>query len=455
MSWTCALRPEVSVSREGDHAVVSDPVTARRLDLGPIFPVLDRLDGRPADAIIGELGPGADPVLRTLALLLLLDGPGAAHVARLRDLRAGRAPLPLRTLPEQRFSCQGSGGCCRSFVFGPLTDADVARVAALDLTPWGLGPRFWEDHPRPDGRVDRFLRTTPDGRCLFLGEGERCGLHATYGATQKPGFCQLFPLSFHPTVAGLKVYDGGECASFPASARLGPPIAEIFAEQQDLLPAHLPLQHPVVHAGLPVDTSWFLALQDTWVAGVEEAAPADTLRALGARFARWSAALRAFPLVDGEPEGTLAAALSEPVAPWTPDDAGLPRLRALAAELRDLFAAVDQSPNPPPFGKPLVAALRRLADGDPLPPPDADEPARMRLSLRGSLFGHRALVEGRPGAALLRLALSWLVARHVAAEHGPALGHMVAARRLGMPWAPMQRVFVRADTDTKVILLAL
>jgi len=36
--------------------------------------------------------------------------------------------LPIRTIPGARFACQGSGGCCTGYSFGPLADEDLARL---------------------------------------------------------------------------------------------------------------------------------------------------------------------------------------------------------------------------------------------------------------------------------------------------------------------------------------
>lgn len=451
------LRPEVEVRRVDGAVQVGDPVLGRRLDLGDIGDVVDAFDGRTVPELVAALGPRAEGVVRSLALLNLLDGPGAGVVARMRAVREGRAPLEVRTLPDARFACQGSGACCRNYVFGPLTDADVARVSALDLSPWGVEGPFFEVRRRPDGRGERFLRTTSEGRCVFLEPGERCGLHVRHGGASKPGFCQLFPLTVHPTLDGLQVVDAGECASFAAASRLGPPLREQFAALQHLVPPNLPLQHPVVWLGpgLPADAGWFLPLQRALVEDVSAIHPAVSLRHMGARVEAWATALRCAPLVEGGLEAELARALAAEVAPWpaSPDGAGA--LAALAAELRDLYAAAMASPAPPPFSAELVAALDAVSAGAPLPPADPAEAELFARSFESSLFGARALLAGRPLAALLRLAIGWLVARHVAGTRELGFGHMVAARRVWMPWEPAHRALLRAEPRARAILAAL
>ncbi len=64
-------------------------------------------------------------------------------------------------------------------------DAIVRRLRAAGLaTPAGAGFE-------PDG--DDFRLRKRDGRCGFLGEDERCFLHASLGADGKPRVCQAFP----------------------------------------------------------------------------------------------------------------------------------------------------------------------------------------------------------------------------------------------------------------------
>ncbi|MDP2313611.1 MAG: hypothetical protein Q8P41_11945, partial [Pseudomonadota bacterium] len=315
------LRADLLVEPGPDGVVVTDPLLRRRLDLGAIGDVLAMLDGRDADTLVAE-GPRVEQVVRTLLLLHMLDGAGESDRARLRRAQQGEA-LPLVTLPGARFGCQGSGGCCRNYVFGPLTDADVARVEALDLSPFrgagralGDGP-FYESRPRPDGRADRYLRTTDSGTCVFLDAGQRCGLHARHGAASKPGFCQLFPIVAWQTVAGLRVYDGGECVSFPASAASGPTIEDAWAEVRGLVPSP-PMSHPLVHLapGAPCDLAWFLPVLDDLVANVrDDAHPVDTLRALGARLNAATRALRGCPLAADGPATSVADALAAVPAP--------------------------------------------------------------------------------------------------------------------------------------------
>ncbi len=461
------LRADLIVEPGPEGVVITDPLLRRRLDLGAIADVVARLDGRPAEALVAD-GARVEQVVRTLLLLHMLDGAGEADRARLRRAQQGE-PLPLVTLPGARFGCQGSGGCCRNYIFGPLTDADVARVEALDLSPFPLGAaQFYEAHPRPDGRADRYLRTTDAGACVFLEAGQRCGLHARYGGQSKPGFCQLFPIVAWQTVTGLRVYDGGECVSFPTSAANGPTIEAAWEEVRKLLPPP-GLSHPLVHLapGAPCDLAWFLPVLDGLVARVDDRAhPADTLRALGATLAAAIDALRRCPIAEDGPTAVLTEVLgARTVVPAPTREA---EGRAAVAELTRALAEIFAAPlggRAPPFTREIVTALLRVHDaaagGEPLPPEDPATRALWALAFRQRLFGQRALVDGRPRAALLRLCLDWLVARATPAGPnsgfgaGERAGHVLAARRLDMPWQPVHRLLVRAEAALEPVLDAL
>jgi hypothetical protein len=374
------IRPDVTVRREGDRVTLVDPLFGRAPSL-------------PAAAFDAP----DDALLRSLALLHLLDRDDPT-VARMRDLRAGKAPMQVTALPGARFACQGSGGCCSNYVFGPLTDADVARVTGH------VGDGWFET--RPDGT--RFLRTTEAGTCVFH-EGARCGLHARFGGGSKPAFCQLFPLMAWPTVTGLRIVDNGECLSFDTSSRAGDPLRAAFAEVQDLLPAGVALQHPVVaFPGGQCDFGFFLPLQDAWVAS------AGDLRACGGAARDWLAELARFSPAEG-PRFAFGSAL-----PAGPDDA----LRAVAADVHALFSRMQR---PPPFQREVLAGLEALAPS----PPDLGH------AFRHHLFGPRALVRNRPLPALIRLALLARVAG--------STGLPVATRRLMVPWPPLEEVWVRHE----------
>lgn len=396
------LRPELQVDRQDGRTLVTDPILRRRLDLGDLD-----LDS-----------PEAVPTLTRLCLL-----EGAPVVARMKRLMSGQEPMRVRVLPGSRFACQGSGGCCHNYVFGPLTDADVARVRAR------VGEGFYET--RPDG--SRFLHTTAGGDCVFLEKGNRCGLHARFGGASKPGFCQLFPIVAQATLSGLRVSDSGECAAFPTSARAGSSLEEQFTDLQDLVPANLPLQHPLVGfaPGLQADFSFFEPLREDLVA-------TRTPREACARLVGFTAALR-----DGDPYTAHTR-----YAPATLPAFDPAVLASIATELREVFAAGLNQPRPPPFTVEICGLLSAIAAGDPLPPPHPELAELFALSQARYFHGARALVGNRPLAAVLRLAVGWHLARQAPDF---AFGHMLATRRLYMDWPPLVRLFVRREADAAAV----
>lgn len=439
------LRSDVQADPGPEGVVFTDPLLRRRLNLGAVQDVLDQLDGRPASALEDAR---TIAVVRTLLLLNLLEGAGEPVRATLRASHQGE-PLPVTTLPGAAFACQGSGGCCRNYVFGPLTDADVARVEALDLSGFDLpsGAPFYESGPN-----GRFLRTR-EGRCVFLDEQARCGLHARHGGRSKPGFCQLFPLVAWATPSGVRVYDNGECVRFPDSAT-GEPVRAAWESIRDLVP--IAVQNPLVHLapGAPCDLGWWLPVQDRLAAVVRTAPPAATLRALGAALAAYTAALRRCPLSETGPADALAALdgtdwYAAP-GPAASADEGRAAIVSIAHALEGIFASSRA-----PFTEDMLAALRRLATdvarGTPLPA-DPRHDGMWGLAYTQRMFGQRALIDGRPRPALLRACFDWLLARASGDERS---GHTLASRRLDMPWAPLHQLFTRAEAALDPVMVAL
>jgi Fe-S-cluster containining protein len=376
--------------------------------------------------------------VRALLLLRALDVPAAADVRA----RARRGPTTLRVLPDARFSCQGSGSCGSGLALGPVLEADIARISACALEDASLERRF----VRVDPTGARFLATTADGACVFLDRHARCGLHARFGPSSKPLFCRLFPLALEVDVDGARLYDDNGCASF---SRAGDDSAQPIGDgagslvHEAMRAGVLPLVHPLVRAAagqaaIAVDASLFWPLRDRWVALLDLAAsPGAALDALVRETARWQSAL-AFcaPHADGPDDAVAALETDDPAdAPLpAPDPDGL---RELAAALAERFTAVGGPPHP--STAPLVAALRAVATG--AAPADPHPYALLRRSWRSRLFGSGALVEGRPWAALLRLAVAWRVAR-VAGSDWDA-GHALAARRLEAPLKPLTQLFAQ------------
>ncbi len=467
---------EIAPSAGGGGVKLKDPLFNRDLDLGGISQtLLERIDGRrTVEELLAEAAaahPEATPdaierSLRTLFLLNLVDGAGAAIVERTARVKRGEVKLAVETLPEARFACQGSGECCQNFVFGPLPDDDIERIAALDLVRHfphvGAEPFYVEGKTR-DGTTVKYLRTI-EGRCIFLERDLRCGLHAKFGPEAKPRLCRLFPYTRLPTIESVKIYDNGECASFAVSARSGPTAAELLPELLAVLPPHFNLEHPVLllEGGGALDYGYFLVLQrtllDLFARG--HGGALETLVA-AARLARaYFAELAACPLEPGEPERTARRALSRDAlsfyGPADPDAlrrgcAALARLAGdllkaigeklvenrepaldgntirlhmdLAAILRVVQAVAAHAAEPE--NRPLDPGFRAIAAVDAAIPDFED---LFRRSFRHIFFGGRALIDKRVGPAFLHVAMVAL-----ATVFGAKLHARLAGRDRALP----------------------
>ena len=106
-----------------------------------------------------------------------------------------------------RFTCRGSGACCRAgYILGPVEDEIAAGLDAADVAEWwpAAADGWSEDRPHPNGGVVRFLRQV-DGACVFLRPDQLCAVHAHLGAQAKPAFCRLFPFSAVRDPSGVAV----------------------------------------------------------------------------------------------------------------------------------------------------------------------------------------------------------------------------------------------------------
>ena len=437
---------------------------------GAAAALVERLDGEAAwDAVRAELIAGGhaegdvDAALRSLLYLHAVEGAGDELSARLERVVARTEAIPTSILAGARFGCQGSGGCCQGYTFGPLTDDDVARLDALDLAgafPAITGPYVEQlEH-------GRYLKRDGD-RCVFLAGDRRCGIHAAFGAGAKPGFCQLYPLDSFGTVEGIRVVDRGTCATFGVSARTGLPLVDDLARVRPLLDPPL-LHHPVVQVdGWPWDYGLFLRFTTGACDLVRQdiGTASDTLAAIGRMLAALAATMQTCPLEPGQPDGVVADVLATPAAAWYagPGDGATTGLRRLTTLLGDLTPAMSsaieqgRAQSWADRFREVVALLEHVSerltaggDGDGAPAgdaarapagpghgPDVDE--ALRISLRQQLFGRHVLVGGHAGAGLVRIGMIHLLAlasARLAAGDRPltaadlSRGHMVATRVL-------------------------
>lgn len=141
---------------------------------------------------------------------------------------------PLLTLPEARFGCHGSLGCCDK---GFNIEVGAWAQHLIDAIPWEdhhpplLGTKLKE---LPDGKLD--LKRL-DERCRFLDEQSRCRLHALMGRAPFPT-CDLYPFQVHGTPDGVVVTTSLACRS--ARNRLGPAVADRAEEIWARLALHPP-----------------------------------------------------------------------------------------------------------------------------------------------------------------------------------------------------------------------
>jgi len=150
---------------------------------------------------------------------LLAEAASEASEDREDEGDEGAARRPVAELPDFSLHCDGSGSCCRlyaSVLFGPV---EAARARALLPLVQSGGERHDRAFLPERGSAPSAASavTLVDGRCAYLGEGGRCGLHAVGGPEQKPLGCRLFPARFVDDGEEIRVSASVECACVEAS----------------------------------------------------------------------------------------------------------------------------------------------------------------------------------------------------------------------------------------------
>jgi Fe-S-cluster containining protein len=469
VTWRPRLRARLSVT---DAGVLVDPVPGRDVQLSPVSAALARrLDGELAldEVLAAVAGEGharaeAETGLRWLLLCHAVEGAGDATAAKLERVVRGEEALPLVLLDGARFECQGSGGCCHQYRFGPVGDDDIARLEALDLdaafpgrAPWVVGDE--------EGR--RYLRSVDDA-CVFLEDGHRCGVHARFGAAAKPRVCQLYPLEPHATLAGLGLSDQGGCARFAESSQRGLPLHQDLARLLPLLEGAHHLFHPLITIdGVPCDFGVYLEWRQAALALVKTArAPAAAcLAAIGDGLARVRAALLGCALAAGQPDEAVAAVVGDAAAWGGAEPGGA----AALTELLDTLAAALAATGGGAAVHDGLALCRAVADevrsGAAAPPLDDEVHGLLRLSLRQQLFGARATMQQRAAAGLVRIAVIQALAaggargaaRVAGRDHAGAADlsrpHMLAVRLFEQP--VLERILLERERGWRAVLEAL
>lgn len=136
---------------------------------------------------------------------------------------------PIRSLPTvQSWDCHSCGQCCKSYHVR-VTAVEKARIEAQKWDQEPDGPRdpvMYDAHFGGDR-----LAHTAEGACVFLGEGNRCRIHAKFGAAAKPMACRVYPFVFVPAGETWSVGVRLGCPS--AVENKGRPLAEHLPELRE------------------------------------------------------------------------------------------------------------------------------------------------------------------------------------------------------------------------------
>jgi lysine-N-methylase len=156
-------------------------------------------------------------------------------------------PLPVRSLPvAQNWDCRGCAACCRSYSI-PVSADERTRIEAQG---WDL------DTPLIDARGTA-LNHRPDGACVFLGDDDRCRIHAKFGAAAKPLACRVYPFLLVPAGDHWRVGLRFACPSAaaddgrPLDQHL-PEVREYAAQLEENEPAAKSQPPPPLRAGTSV-----------------------------------------------------------------------------------------------------------------------------------------------------------------------------------------------------------
>jgi Fe-S-cluster containining protein len=466
------FRPRLRQELVVQGNVLRDPLGGAMHPLSPVAQqVAQALDGRtPVQSLLAAVArstrttrAAVEREIRQLMLLGFVEGSCDGARARLANARAGEE-LPGRFLEGSRFGCQNTGACCQGYVFGPLREAEAARIEALDVARAlpHLAGRTLLCREQIDGQTRIRLATDGD-RCIFLVPGPKCGLHAAFGPQAKPALCQLYPIAALATVEGLKVYDRGECASFAVSARSGASLEEDLPRIRAL--ANSELYHPAVwiHRTLRCDYGLVLSLTHRLDAEARGAPPLDALMRIGQVARGFLVEAAHCPIAFGQPDAAMSDFLARPTSELAPQattatanvHTGFQVLEMLANALTERVAPAE--PLAPPFigAARLLSALAAWHLRGEVPgesaqsalgiAPGEDVHATLTLSLRQQLFGRELLVDEKLPAGLLRIAfavaMTYAGARLRAAEESApriapwhvSLAHTTAQRMLRRP----------------------
>ncbi len=130
--------------------------------------------------------------------------------------------IPVRHLPVvQNWDCHSCGNCCRELHVS-VSEEERRRIEAQGWEELGE-LRLFVRHG-PWWRRRSRLNHRPDGRCVFLGPGNRCRIHERFGADAKPLACRLYPFVLTPAGSHWRVGLRFSCPS--AADNKGRPLEQ-------------------------------------------------------------------------------------------------------------------------------------------------------------------------------------------------------------------------------------
>lgn len=343
---------------------------------------------------------------------MLSDGIGEAPATTegAHEAPDDRGSRPLDVLAGFTLHCDGSGSCCRlygSVIFGPVEAARARALLPMVRDGGARHERIFmpERGSEPTGGS---AVTYVDGRCAYLGDDDRCAIHAAGGSRAKPVGCQTFPASFLDDGESVRVSVSVECACVlasvdrPGGSPLLPPEARVRADLDETLVVEELDREVRVARSLVAPRARYLA----WSRRVASALPAaDTAAAL----VSLSRAVEA----HGLDEDAAARAIASPSAIDADDVRAWARALSIRAARRATEDEAWRSPRDL-----VLRAARWIAEAAEMTtlilavPPAA--PRSEQFYLEALLHGHR-LVDERPLTVTLRdRAVRILVARSLA-----------------------------------------
>ncbi|AKT37733.1 uncharacterized protein CMC5_018750 [Chondromyces crocatus] len=125
----------------------------------------------------------------------------------------------LDVLPDFTLHCDGRGSCCRIYPTILFAPAETARArAALPLVlDAGDQPARAFLPEQGTGPCAASAVALDNGRCVYLQEDTRCGIHTAAGATAKPFGCRLYPAALVDDGQRVRVSVLVECSCVLAS----------------------------------------------------------------------------------------------------------------------------------------------------------------------------------------------------------------------------------------------